>query len=702
MLSVRIALMLCVLGCPLLLAGRPLVGEADGPSVVINELLWMGSSVSSADEWLELRNTTDTAIDLSNWQVTKKSGGAEMPMLTIPNGKSIPAQGYFLISNYTNGSASSTLNVVPDYVTTDVALSNSALQIKLYDASHQLIDTADDGVGNPLAGAYDSSKKVYASMERNPVPGDGSLAQNWHTASRAVGFKSGGVELGTPGSLNSNGLPVANAGPDLTGVVGQAVNFDGSDSSDPENQPLAYNWDFGDGSISNEPTPSHIFNTAGQYAVSLSVSDGTDAAIDHAQVTIQNAPTMVPPIPPAPAPTISSTPPSMNSCRGLVLSELYPNPPGVDNDEYIELVNRGDEEVSPASCAVFTTATRNYKLTGTTEIPVGGYLLLPKTLTHLTLNNGGATVRLVDADGTALDQTTYAMAGEGKTWALLNDGTWQWTAKPTPGAANVAVASPATTAAAPKKSTGPAAKPKTTAAVKPAQAVTIPEIQELDSGDRVVIRGVVTVPVGALGATMTNIQSAAGGVTISIPSGEPPIKVGQEIELTGTVHLKQGRRQVSVATHGMTLLNLAAPPEPVTLATDDVSQEQADQLVHVKGVVSLASGNSITIDDGSGPIPVYIKSSTGIVRPKVKMGDTLEATGIVNVATTGIRVLPRSQDDLHVQKVLGAATTAATNTTVVPPSSSAQTVWYWVFAGVGAALVAARPAWRAWRKKKAA
>jgi hypothetical protein len=44
--------------------------KAEGQTVVINELLWMGSSTSSADEWIELRNLTDQAVDLSNW--TKK------------------------------------------------------------------------------------------------------------------------------------------------------------------------------------------------------------------------------------------------------------------------------------------------------------------------------------------------------------------------------------------------------------------------------------------------------------------------------------------------------------------------------------------------------------------------------------------------------------------------------------------------------
>src|SRR5690348_10738154 len=106
---------------------RPTITSADAPVVVIHELLWMGSSASSADEWIELRNVSDLSVDLSNWTLTKKSNGAEVPMVTIPSDKTIPPGGLFVISNYTNTSTNSTLNVVPDYVTTDVALANTAL-----------------------------------------------------------------------------------------------------------------------------------------------------------------------------------------------------------------------------------------------------------------------------------------------------------------------------------------------------------------------------------------------------------------------------------------------------------------------------------------------------------------------------------------------------------------------------------------------
>lgn len=670
--------------------------HADSQTVVINELMWMGSSVSSADEWLELRNTTDQTVDVSNWTLTKRSSGAEVLMLTVPVGKTIPPGGIFVISNYANSSGSTTLEVVPNLVSTDVALSNSALQIKLYDAGQKLIDVADDGVGNPLAGAFDTAKKIYASMERNPIVGDGTQAQNWHSASRGTGWKSTAVELGTPGGANSNGVPIAHAGTDQAGIVGQEINFDASDSYDPETQSLSYSWDFGDSSSSTEATPKHVYAAAGVYTAIVIVNDGIDSASDTAKITVTAAPAATSPNPSSPEEGNLITESPASSCLGLHVSELYPNPPGVDNDEFIELMNDSDEEITTGSCAVFTSATRSYKIPPGTIIPRGTWLSLPKSQTHLTMNNGGTTVRLVDSDGTELDRAVYGTAREGLSWAL-NDNAWAWTAQPSPRQKNVMVA-PASTAQ--KKSKKIANKNTVTKVEPPPQQVSLKEIQELDSADRVVIEGVVTVLRDVLGSTTSFVQTDDAGVSLTIPSGEPSIQLGQKIQATGTVRLKNGRRYIAVAARGLKILSVAEAIVPPSLPTDDVGADQADQLVHVKGVVSLASGNRIEIDDGSGPVPIYIKSSTGIVRPKVKAGDTVDATGIVSVSTSGIRVLPRTQDDIRVERVLGASTVMPTQTITPPAASRTQTLWYWGLVAMGAAVAGARPAWKAIQRSR--
>ncbi|MEM0897436.1 MAG: carbohydrate-binding protein, partial [Verrucomicrobiota bacterium] len=54
-----------------------------------------------------------------------------------------------------------------------------------------------------------------------------------------------------------------------------SVSFTGSNSSDPENAPLSYFWDFGDGSTSTQANPSHTFNVTGAtiFNITLTVTD---------------------------------------------------------------------------------------------------------------------------------------------------------------------------------------------------------------------------------------------------------------------------------------------------------------------------------------------------------------------------------------------------------------------------------------------
>lgn len=68
--------------------------------------------------------------------------------------------------------------------------------------------------------------------------------------------------------------PVADVGIPDDGSVGAPVSFDGSGSLDEDGDSLTYSWDFGDGSTGTGVSPSHTYNAAGTYSVSLVVNDG--------------------------------------------------------------------------------------------------------------------------------------------------------------------------------------------------------------------------------------------------------------------------------------------------------------------------------------------------------------------------------------------------------------------------------------------
>lgn len=70
--------------------------------------------------------------------------------------------------------------------------------------------------------------------------------------------------------------PVADPGGPYDGIVGEAVQFDGSGSRDADGSIVGYEWDFGDGSGASGVTASHTYPSDGTYTVTLTVTDDSD------------------------------------------------------------------------------------------------------------------------------------------------------------------------------------------------------------------------------------------------------------------------------------------------------------------------------------------------------------------------------------------------------------------------------------------
>lgn len=88
-----------------------------------------------------------------------------------------------------------------------------------------------------------------------------------------------------PGALyrityaTDNHFPTANAQADITkGTQPLTVHFSSQGSSDPDNDPLQFLWDLGDGTTSIEANPVKTYSQKGKYLVQLTVSDGVNSA----------------------------------------------------------------------------------------------------------------------------------------------------------------------------------------------------------------------------------------------------------------------------------------------------------------------------------------------------------------------------------------------------------------------------------------
>ena len=73
------------------------------------------------------------------------------------------------------------------------------------------------------------------------------------------------VEIGVVGSTIENNQ--------ITVQKGETVQFIGSGSSDPDGDLLQYRWTFGDGNLSDDVDPEHIYRSAGTYTVGLCADD---------------------------------------------------------------------------------------------------------------------------------------------------------------------------------------------------------------------------------------------------------------------------------------------------------------------------------------------------------------------------------------------------------------------------------------------
>jgi hypothetical protein len=151
--------------------------------VIINEVAWMGSENSANDEWIELKNISNEAISLANWQLLD----AENIKIVFDSSAAINPQGFYLLERTNDDSVP---NIIKDYEYTG-ALSNSAESLRLFDSNCQLMDEV---LANPDWPAGDNTSRK--TMERD------SDFVNWHTYYEESADNLSGL-WGTPKTENS-------------------------------------------------------------------------------------------------------------------------------------------------------------------------------------------------------------------------------------------------------------------------------------------------------------------------------------------------------------------------------------------------------------------------------------------------------------------------------------------------------------------
>lgn len=117
------------------------------------------------------------------------------------------------------------------------------------------------------------------------------------------------------------------------------------------------------------------------------------------------------------------------------LNELLPNPDS-EKDEFIELYNFGKDELDLGGWLVRDgSASGKYYFPAKSAVEAGGFMIIKKDESKLSLNNDAETVTLYDPNGEAVAVVSYKSAPE--TISYNFDGkAWRWSRFLTPGAAN--------------------------------------------------------------------------------------------------------------------------------------------------------------------------------------------------------------------------------------------------------------------------
>lgn len=123
-------------------------------------------------------------------------------------------------------------------------------------------------------------------------------------------------------------------------------------------------------------------------------------------------------------------------CKGILLSEILPNPEGEDGDkEFIEIHNPTNEPISLLGCVIKLDNNKQFALPDAQILP-DQYVAFYSSETKLVLTNTQATTVWLVSSESEQGVKYQNSLGSNISWAFSN-GSWQQTSTPTPSSTNL-------------------------------------------------------------------------------------------------------------------------------------------------------------------------------------------------------------------------------------------------------------------------
>jgi len=584
-----------------------------GGIVVINEIYPNPKGSDQKGEFIELKNLGQKEVNLNNWKLSKDESISYSLATKNFSSLTIPAQGFFLLPRKK----------------TSLVLKNKEDTIKLFQSNGQLLDVVSYTEA-PEGQSYARDTDAQWKWTTVPTPGKENIIALPNRSPQAV--------LETKDKV----------------VVGEKITFDASDSFDPDNDPLIYLWDFGDGKKSKEISPIHVFQKEGSFKVSLTVRDNKGLE-DKAEKTI--------------IVSLSENTTLSRSSSFILITEFLSNPRGPDvEEEWIEVFNQGEETIDLEGWKLDDSedGSRPYKISKGTFIQPKQYLVFKRKETKIALNNTFDSVRLIDPYENLIFLIDYKEAKEGTSYARDKDGQWRWTISPTPGKENIFEETEAEDELSEDK--------LQLSENKSVIETDLDKIFQLEIGTRVKVKGTVSVEPGILSNQVFYL--AGSGIQIySYKRDFPEIKLGDLLEVEGTLSQRGGEKRIKIASgEKIKILGHLGPPLPKKISINEINEKLISSLVVLQGELTEIKKNYFYLDDKGGEIKVYLKFSTNIKRPNFKLGGQVKVTGILSQTKNAWQLLPRYQEDIEIIPVVLAKENPSSSVLPLPISQNKKEV----------------------------
>ena len=379
--------------------------------VVINEIMYNLPGVDDKHEWVEILNTSNAEIDLTEWKFNDGSNHAlnEPPKNGGQGSLKISAGEYLILT----GDATTFLIDHPGFsgtvIDTVMSLKNTTATLKIIDSENNEIDSV---IYENIYGADGNGKTLERINSQN----------DWQEST---------PDGGTPGILNSigeeilstdeetiktttstettysvpNRAPIAEAGTDIIALVNQELSFDASHSLDLDNDKLTFFWNFGDGATETEEIAKHTYLYPGQYIVSLLVSDDEFSDLDIITINIYS--------------------------ESIIISEF--------SNKWIEIFNQSDQVANLTNWQLnnIKASSSPFTFPANSLIASKQFLVLRQEITKIELDDTSDQIQLIYPDGSIGTEVSYLNEDNKNFCIAFDNNDYFWTNIPTPGSANI-------------------------------------------------------------------------------------------------------------------------------------------------------------------------------------------------------------------------------------------------------------------------